>query len=192
MVASLAIFPLALTSSADAASVVITRVWPEKIVCKPGETAKITVDLENTTPAALTGAVTLAINHGLAERDELPGQPTILAAGSKATVTFFYPVPPGHKWGQAAEAQFGAAARSGEHQPGLFRRRLCRGCRGGGSVRGGVGHGEACSQAEAHTAVAARAAVSIRRTGPARRTRLAPMAPFMPLMTRSAASFQPR
>ncbi len=91
------------------AKVVMTRVWPEKIVYRPGETAKITVDLENKTKAELAVTVALAINHGLAERDELPVQPADLAAGGKLTLSFAYPVPQGRKWGHEAQATVKAA-----------------------------------------------------------------------------------
>lgn len=95
---------LALATSAGAETVTVSRVWPEKIVYKPGETAKITVDLENKTKDALTASVSLAINYGLADRDELPAQPANLSAGGKATLTFAYPVPKGRKWGHEALA----------------------------------------------------------------------------------------
>ena len=91
------------------AKVAITRVWPAKIVYKPGETAKITVDLENKTKDALTASVSLAINYGLVARDELPAQSASLPAGGKATVTFAYPVPKGRKWGHAVMALVKAA-----------------------------------------------------------------------------------
>lgn len=91
--------------AADCAeTVAVTRVWPEKIVYRPGESAKIAVDLENKGKQALTASVSLAINHGLTDRDELPAQSASLPANGKATLTFAYPVPKERKWGHEALA----------------------------------------------------------------------------------------
>lgn len=89
--------------------VAVTRVWPEKLVYPPGETAKITVDLENKTKEALSPSVSLTINYRLVDSDALPAQPASLAAGGKATLTFSYPVPKGRKWGHEALALVKAA-----------------------------------------------------------------------------------
>ena len=86
------------------AKVTVARVWPEKIVYRPGETATITVALENKSKDALEATVALAIHHGLTARDELPVQPANLTAGGKATLSFSYPVPQGRKWGHEAQA----------------------------------------------------------------------------------------
>ncbi|HEY3418101.1 MAG TPA: hypothetical protein VGM23_14585 [Armatimonadota bacterium] len=89
---------------AAAASLAITRVWPEKIVTKPGETAVITVDVANTGKTDETATVALAIRYGLDERDTLPPQALTVPAEKTATTHFSYPVPAGRKWGHEAVA----------------------------------------------------------------------------------------
>ncbi len=82
----------------------VTRVWPEHICYKPGETARIDVWVTNGGAATATATVTLTILHGLNEAEELPGQTLTIPAGKITVVTFSYPIPRSRKWGHEALA----------------------------------------------------------------------------------------
>jgi len=85
-------------------NITIARVWTEKICYKPGETAKITVDVANSGNAAVSSQVSLSVSHGLDSHDVLPAQTLTIPAKGKATVTFTYAVPPDRKWGHEVVA----------------------------------------------------------------------------------------
>ena len=94
----------------------VARVWPEKICYKPGEVARLTVDVANAGAAAITASVGLAVCHGLDEREELPAQTLEVPARGEATATFTYALPADRKWGHevvATAAAPGAAPASG-------------------------------------------------------------------------------
>lgn len=84
--------------------VTVSRVWPEKIVYQPGETATITVDLNNAAAEPQRVSVSLTVRHGLLDSDELPAQEVAVETTSVAQVRFGYPIPQGRKWGHEAFA----------------------------------------------------------------------------------------
>ncbi len=87
-----------------AEKVSVARVWPEKIVYKPGEDAKISVDLASNAAEALDVSVVLEVKHGLADREEIPALSVKLPANGKAALEFSYPVPKDRKWGHEVVA----------------------------------------------------------------------------------------
>lgn len=89
-----------------AGSLNITRVWPDKIVYKPGESANIIVDVTNGTPGSVTGKMSAMIRWGLTEEDAIPAQTITVPAGGKATVKFVYALPRDRKWGHEARVSF--------------------------------------------------------------------------------------
>ncbi|HEY3418208.1 MAG TPA: hypothetical protein VGM23_15125, partial [Armatimonadota bacterium] len=94
---------LLLGTACLAGPLTITRVWPEHICYKPGETARLLVDVANAGPQ-VAAKVSLIIRYGLDGSDALPAQTANIAASGKATLTFAYPIPAGRKWGHEAVA----------------------------------------------------------------------------------------
>ncbi|MHB9025484.1 MAG: COG1470 family protein [Armatimonadota bacterium] len=82
----------------------ITRVSPERICCRPGDTAKIAVDITNSGTAEVTANVALTICYSLDSREKLPGQTVTVPARGTATASFTYPIPKNRKWGHEAVA----------------------------------------------------------------------------------------
>ncbi|MHB9025486.1 MAG: hypothetical protein ACYC7E_15175 [Armatimonadota bacterium] len=86
------------------ANLSITRVWPERLVYRPGETATIQVDVTNAGGAPSTGKVSLVIHSGLDTVEALPVQAATFPAKGKNTLTFTFRIPAGRKWGHQAVA----------------------------------------------------------------------------------------
>lgn len=93
-----------IASSCWSGPLTVTRVWPERIVYRPGETATIDVDLANPGNAAVTANVAIEVRHGLDAKDETQRQAVTVPAGGNATARFRYAVPKGRKWGHEAMA----------------------------------------------------------------------------------------
>jgi hypothetical protein len=113
---TLCILLLTLALPAWCGNLTISRVWPEKLCFKPGEAAKLDVDVANSGAAAVDAAVTLAVLYGLDGRDDLTAQALTVPAKGKATATFTYPIPADRKWGHeviATVAEPGAEALTG-------------------------------------------------------------------------------
>ncbi|HEY3417111.1 MAG TPA: glycoside hydrolase family 66 protein [Armatimonadota bacterium] len=95
---------LLLALPALGANLSITRVWPDRLVYRPGETATIAVDIANAGGAASSAKVSLVINSGLDTVETLPVQAVTIPAKGKNTLGFLYKVPTTHKWGHQALA----------------------------------------------------------------------------------------
>jgi len=87
-----------------AGTLTVTRVWPERIVYKSGETARIDVEIANASKAEATATVSLVVRYGLDATDEVPAQTVTVPAGGKATAKFAYAVSKDRKWGHEAVA----------------------------------------------------------------------------------------
>ena len=85
----------------------VAKVWPDKVCYKPGETAKIAVEVANA-GAAAAATVSLAVNWGLEETEALPEQVLALPAKGTATATFSYAIPADRKWGHEVVATVAA------------------------------------------------------------------------------------
>ena len=75
---------LALGLPAWSGNLTVAKVWPEKLCYKPGETAKLAVEVANA-GVAVAATVSLKVNWGLEETEALPDQG--LAVPAKGTAT---------------------------------------------------------------------------------------------------------
>jgi hypothetical protein len=80
-------------------SLKIASVFPDKICYKPGEVAKINVEVINKEKVDITGKVSVLIRYGLDGKDELSSQTINVHPGGKEIVKFNYPIPKRRKWG---------------------------------------------------------------------------------------------
>lgn len=82
----------------------IVRIWPDKIVYKPGEKAKIDVEIMNSDNQPKNVNISLIVNYGIDGKDKLPTQTVYIQGKEKKKVEFIYQIPEDRKWGHQAVA----------------------------------------------------------------------------------------
>ena len=104
LAALLMLLALASGVASHAATLSITRVWPERICYKPGETASILVALSNAGKTTETARLTVSVRWGLDGIDPLAATTLVLRAGAPCEVSLAYPIPSDRKWGHEVVA----------------------------------------------------------------------------------------